>query len=97
MTEETFLQRMRGLIGLESVYLGKRCRVIEVLADQGALVLELREALPPIQTDQYGQAVARGAEVIEIPLFGQHRDEPSEELLELLAALLPAPPGAGAG
>jgi len=87
MTDEIFLQRLRELIGRECTYLGQRCRVIEVLADASVLVLELQEALPPIQTDQYGQAVARGAEIAEVPLFGPSQDAPSEELLELLTRL----------
>ncbi|MCU0835419.1 MAG: hypothetical protein MUC77_13460 [Chromatiaceae bacterium] len=92
MTDETFLRRLRALIGRECSYLGKHCRVIEVLAEQGTLVLELREALPPIQTDQYGQAVARSAELVEVPLFAGTGDELSEELLDLLATLRTATP-----
>lgn len=92
MTDETFLRRLRTLIGRECTYLGKRCRVIEVLADEGALVLELREALPPIQTDQYGQAVARGAELVELPLFDVTGEGLSDELLDLLTTLQAAAP-----
>jgi hypothetical protein len=92
VSDETFLQRLRALIGRECAYLGKRCRVIEVLSDPGVLVLELREVLPPIQTDQYGQAVARGAELVEVPLFGSNGEELSEELLDLLTTLRAAPP-----
>ena len=92
MTDDTFLPRLRALIGRECSYLGKRCRVVEVLADAGVLVLELREALPPIQTDQYGQAVARGAELVEVPLFSGKGEELSEELLDLLTTLRAAPP-----
>lgn len=92
VADQRFIKRLRTLIGRECTHLGKPCRVIEVLPDEGALVLELQEALPPIQTDQYGQAVARGVEIIEVPLFGRTREELSEEILDLLITLQPAPP-----
>lgn len=87
MDDESFLQRLRGLIGRECDYLGRRCTLIEVLADEGTVVLEVREHLPPIQTDQYGQALYRGSEVIQVPIFGATGSELSEDLLDLLSRL----------
>lgn len=87
-----FLERLRGLIGRECEYLGRRCRLIEVLAEDESLVLEVRELLPPIQTDQYGQAAYRAPEVIQVPIFAGH-DELSEDLRDLLARLKAAPAG----
>lgn len=87
MEDAGFLQRLRKLIGRDCGYLGKRCRLIEILADEGTLVLETREAIPPIQIDQYGQAAYRGNEVVQIPLYGENPEELSDELIELLACL----------
>jgi hypothetical protein len=85
-----FLQRLRALIGREGEYLGRRCRLIEVLADEGALVLETREHLPPIQVDQYGQASYRANDLMQVPLYGASRDHFSDELLDLFASLTTA-------
>lgn len=87
MTDDGFLDRLRGLIGRDCEYLGGRCRLVEVLADEGAVVLERRGGLPPIQPDQYGYASHRGNEVVQIPIFGADRDHFSDELLDLFACL----------
>jgi len=87
MTDDAFLDRLRGLIGRDCEYLGGRCRLIDVLADEGTLVLERRGGLPAIQTDQYGHASHRGSEVLQIPIFGKDRDHFSDELMDLLACL----------
>mgnify|MGYP001278157918 CR=1 FL=1 len=87
MTDDTFLDRLRDLIGRDCEYLGAHCRLVEVLADEGILVLERRGGLPPIQTDQYGYASHRGTEVMQIPIFGADRDHFSEDLLDLFACL----------
>ena len=87
MDEAAFLERLRKLIGRECVFLRRRCRLIEIMADEGTLVLETRERLPPIQTDQYGQAAYRSNELLNIPVFGRTRDEISEDLMDLLACL----------
>jgi hypothetical protein len=81
-----FLERLRSLIGRECEFLGRHCRLIEVLAEDGTLVLEVRELLPPIQTDQYGQALYRGPEVIQVPIFAG-QDDLSDDLKDLLARL----------
>ena len=87
MTDDGFLDRLRGLIGRDCEYLGGHCRLVEVLADEGAVVLERRGGLPPIQPDQYGHASHRGNEVVQIPIFGADRDHFSDELLDLFACL----------
>lgn len=92
MTEDDgpFLQRLRGLIGRQCQYLGRDCRIVELLAgtdsSPGQLVLEAQDPLPPIQADQFGQALFRANEHIEVPL--QDPDgELSEELMLLLDGL----------
>jgi hypothetical protein len=87
MTDDGFLDRLRGLIGRDCEYLGVHCRLVEVLAEEGTLVLERRGGLPAIQPDQYGRASHRGNEVIQIPIFGADRDRFSDELLDLMACL----------
>ena len=87
MEDKGFLDRLRGLIGRDCEYLGGRCRLLEVLADEGTIVLERRDRLPPIQTDQYGQASHRAQDIVQIPIFGADRDHFSDELLDLFACL----------
>jgi hypothetical protein len=82
-----FLRRLRRLIGRDCAHAGRRCKLIEILADEGTIVLETRGGIPPIQTDQYGQAAYRANEIIQVPIFGPDSDELSEDLMELLACL----------
>ncbi len=86
MTDQAIIERLHRLIGRDCRYLGRPCRVIDVLGHERRLVLEAREATPPIQADQYGQAVSRSNEIIELPLFDQN-DDLSEDLMLLLDAL----------
>ena len=87
MGDAEFLQRLRKLIGRDCEHLGKRCKLIEILTDEGTLVLEARDGIPPIQTDQYGHAAYRANEVVQIPIFAADREQPSDELMDLLACL----------
>ena len=89
--DSSFMQRLRRLIGRDCRYLGRRCRLVEILPDEGILVLEVREGIPPIQLDQYGQAAYRANEVTQIPIFGADPEDLSDDLLELLAHLDPEP------
>ncbi len=81
------MRRLRTRIGTECIFRGRRYRLIEVLADDGTLVLETRGGLPPIQTDQYGQALYRSNDITQVPIFGGDRDGMSAELTELLEQL----------
>jgi len=87
MNDRRFLDRLRRLIGRDCNYFGRSCRLIEILPDQDLLVLEHRETIPPIQTDQYGQASFRGNEMIHIPIHGRDGDNFSEEMMDLLTCL----------
>ncbi len=90
MNNQTYSQRLRTLIGRNCQYFGRDCRIVEILpetdTDHGQLVLEVFDALPPIQTDQFGQAVFRGNEHIEVPIQGT-QGEFSDELMHLLDGL----------
>jgi hypothetical protein len=81
------LRRLRTLIGNDCIFRGRQYRLIEVLADDCALVLETRGGLPPIQTDQYGQALYRRNDITQVPIFGTDHEGMSEELTELLEQL----------
>ncbi len=87
MTDDSFFDRLRGLIGRDCEYLGGTCRLVEVLADEGMLVLERRGGLPDIQADQYGNASHRSNEVIQIPIFGADPDHFSDEMLDVFVCL----------
>lgn len=89
MADETFLNRLRGLIGRDCEHMGSRCRLLEVLPDEGTIVLERSDTLPAIQTDQYGQASHRAQDLVQIPIFGADRDHFSDELMDLFARLSP--------
>jgi hypothetical protein len=78
---------LRRLIGRECRYLGRRCRLIEVLGDEGVVVLEMHEETPPIQTDQYGHPVSRANELLQVPIAGSDPGELSDELLDLLSLI----------
>ena len=81
------MQRLRKLIGRDCEFLGKRCRLVEILADDGILVLETHERLPPIQTDQYGHAAYRANDMTQVPIFGRDGTSFSDEIMDLFACL----------
>jgi hypothetical protein len=87
LNDSVFLQRLRRLIGRDCRYLGRRCRLVEILAEEGTLVLETRDGEPPIQIDQYGQAAYRAHEFLQIPIFGEGQEALSNELLQLLSTM----------
>ncbi|ESQ13599.1 MAG TPA: hypothetical protein DDY14_02820 [Chromatiaceae bacterium] len=80
---DIFIQRLRQLIGQNCSFYGRDCRIVEILMAEAHVVLECREATPPIQADQYGQAISRANEHIEVALFDD-AGELSEELMDLL-------------
>lgn len=86
---DPFIDRLHQLIGRNCRFYGRECRVVEILTDEARLVLETHEATPPIQADQYGQAVYRANEHIEVALFDA-AGELSEELLHVLDGVKPA-------
>jgi hypothetical protein len=82
-----FLTRLRKLIGRRCIYLGKDCLLIDLLLDEGVLILEIQERLRPIQRDQYGQATSRSNELLQVPIFGNDETSFSEEIMDLFSSL----------
>lgn len=85
--DRRFLERLQRLIGRDCSYLGRRCSVVDILWDEGALILQGREQLPPIQTDQYGQATSRSNELLQVPIFDKEGTAFSDEIMDLFSSL----------
>jgi hypothetical protein len=85
--DQEVLRRLRNLIGRNCAYLGRRCLIIDVVSEEGALILETREGPPPIQVDQYGQPTNRANELLQVPIYGSGESWYSEEILDLFASL----------
>jgi hypothetical protein len=87
LDNQEFHRRLRRLIGRHCRYLGRRCRLVEVLTDADAIVLGCEEGLPPIQGDQFGQPLRRAVETLQVPLHEEDGDSLSDELLDILRQL----------
>jgi len=88
--DSLLLARLRKLIGRECHYLGRPCLVLDLLIDEALLILEVRESVPPIQTDQFGQANYRGNELLQVAVLNSDRSGFSEDILDLFASLTDA-------
>lgn len=93
MGDQDWLKRMRGKIGQDCQYLGMRCTLVEVLVEEGLLVLRPPGigVLTPIQLDQFGQPRRRVLEMLQVPLFSDTGTGLSEEAQGLLRALEAGP------
>lgn len=87
------LNRFRDHLGRQCRLFGRSWRLVDLLAAEGRLVLESREAEPPIQPDQYGNATHRAPEHLELPLLSADGDL-TEEARALLGHLDAEPAGA---
>jgi hypothetical protein len=85
--DQEVLRRLRNLIGRDCAYLGRRCLIIDVVSEEGALILQTREGPPPIQVDQYGHPTNRANELLQVPIYGSGESWYSEEILDLFASL----------
>lgn len=83
--DKQLIQRLRPLIGNHYHYLQQDWSLIEILADEGSLVLSSLTDEPTIQTDQFGYAARRGPETLLVPIFNQDADSYSDELQDLLS------------
>lgn len=81
--------RLTGLIGRELDWLGRRCRIVELLPEGPSLVLEAVGAEPSIQANQYGEATRRAVETHTVALLSP-RGDALNPLLPGLPALLAA-------
>jgi len=87
MDNNEFHHRLRRLIGRRCRYLGRNCRLIEVLSDVNVVVLSCDDGLPPIQGDQFGQPIRRAMETLQVALFGDDEENLSDDFLDLLHQL----------
>ena len=83
---DELLSRLRAHLGRRLQLAGRPWRLVEVLAADGRLVLESQEPEPPIQPDQYGNAVYRSPEHLELALLTA-KGELSPNLMRLLETL----------
>lgn len=65
------IQQLRKLIGIEVVYQGSHCRIIEILEHESALVLQSTGPREGIQDNQFGDPHRRVSEVFTVPLFDE--------------------------
>lgn len=80
--------QLHNLIGRTVTHRGASCTVVEVLENEPALVLEVRDSRGSLQDNQYGNPGRRVPEIITIPLFDkEERSKFHPELLQL--GLLP--------
>ena len=84
LDDNLLLERMRSLIGSRFTYLHRDWVLIEVLGNEGQLVLSALQGTAPIQPDQYGQPSRRVPENLTIPVFSQDGESLSEDAMMLL-------------
>ena len=86
MDHATILRRMQSLIGKRFRYHGQTWALVDVLDEEGGVVLRNLDGGRPIQADQFGRASRRADETWLVPVFSADGDVLSEDLTELLAA-----------
>lgn len=80
----SILESLRPEIGASVQYEGKSYKMIELLEDDLAIVLEACHKNMEIQPDQMGEAHRRVPHTICIPvLIGEHKDEINPAVYEL--------------
>ncbi|MCW9088570.1 MAG: hypothetical protein OQK54_03460 [Gammaproteobacteria bacterium] len=62
---------LQSHIGQTVNHRGASCRVVELLENEPALVLEVCHARSSLQETQYGDPGRRVAEIVTIPLFAE--------------------------
>jgi len=77
--------KLKALLGETLVYRGLPCRVIEILADEPALVLCDQNPHKIIHANQYGDAGDHLPRTFTVPIFNPHRNCLNPDLLELAA------------
>ncbi len=81
------IPKLQEFLGRELIYSGTACRVIEILEEDPALVLEDRGDSRIIQANQYGEARRRAPRTFTVPLLNVRRDGLNPALLELVNSL----------
>lgn len=76
-------EKLKNLLDQPLTYQGIPCRVIDILADEAALVLRDRGEHKVIQPNQYGDAGDWLPRTFTVPVFNVRRDALNPELPEL--------------
>ncbi len=76
-------EQIRNMIGLQVKYNSVYCRVVEILDDGLAIILEDMEAHNSIQADQHGEAHRRVPQTYTIEVLSTDRLEFSPAFLSL--------------
>jgi hypothetical protein len=72
--DSQLLQQLRALVGRTLVYSGRRCRIIEILDRDDALVLGCEDDEHVIQGNQFGEATRRVRRHYTVALFDDQRN-----------------------
>jgi hypothetical protein len=75
------IEQLRGLIGLQVLYEGEDCRVVEVIEDNLSIVLGHENRDTTIQSDQHGHARRKVPQTTIIPVLNSNGDEFSQQFL----------------
>ncbi len=76
LDDQEFHRRLRRLFGRHCRYLGRDCRVIEVLVDSDAIILSCNDGLPPIQgKTQVGRIRCEHRHGCFTPLFNVQKSD----------------------
>ncbi|MBL8251906.1 MAG: hypothetical protein JNK31_09575 [Candidatus Competibacter sp.] len=78
-------QKLQGLLDQIVIYQGIPCRVIEILADDPALVLRDGQDQRIIQANQYGEAGPKAPRTFTVSLLDARGEGLNPELPELAA------------
>ncbi len=74
MTISFSLEQLRGMIGVRVEYEGVACKVIEVLEDPPAIVLQCIDA-SCIQLNQHGDPTRRVPQTYTVPVLNENQKE----------------------
>ena len=77
--------KLKTLLGQTLTYQGIPCQVIEILADEPALVLRDQNHRTVIHANQYGDAGDHLPKIHTVPLFNLRRERLNPDLPELAA------------
>lgn len=80
-------ERLKRLLGLRLSYQGIPCRVIEILDEEPALVLQDCAGPRTIQANQHGEASRRVPRIFTVALLDTRRDDLNPALAELRSRL----------
>lgn len=79
------IDELRGLVGNHVEYQGHTCRVVEILDDGPALVLQdEQEPGPEFQSDQFGGPRRRVPRTYTVPVLTEDGNQFHSEFLEMV-------------